>query len=1011
MSKKSDVKNLRNEIFYKLTDKKLNLKKKMNKALYQSLLNRSVSSGSKTTQLNKDLTIINGLIQVPSTFPKITSDGLIEVSLKLPKITKTSAPMLNKVLNLNKIEFKNYYDGFKKLKEIFGQLKSSDELVVVFHKKIDGKIHKKRYLLIDSINDFLKFENSKHTKNTLQGLKSRYDYFYYNFFGTSLGGKGNFYIYSKNLQPKKYYHYLKDGDYNCVLKQIKEYYNDDKEKIKTIDELNEKYFNCGVSFDELRDICKKLLISIKIFNKCGDMIFSHIGNKRKIFEYRLSYLNHVETHKEIFGNLHKKNIIYVDNIKDELDKMTKLKKFVVYKRNSDNKINYFYDTDNIYKSIETKDIDNGNYYINSNFDLEKIKFEEENKLTDNFISSINKEVFDFINLSCHHVFEIFFMENMPNKDLTSNQIISDFDYGIEGGVECYKIEEHTIDLSNYFCYDKNKAYCNYINLDEYKICKFPSTGKYDIYKCNEKLSNDELKYILENKTGFLQIYNIKIENKSIENIKYFLEDYIYPINVLYWAFNNNVSFDVKTVCINNWKQYINMSNSFIENKIYNKLFGCYVVRSDKKYLNIKYDNVDELQDLLFYSNNITRYNNNEITLQFDTTPINKAHISSYIYGYNMITILNKLIKIDFNDLIGIRVDCIIIKKKYDIFTISDDFKDWKIEKKGIKILSEYYNFINQKDIFTNENLLSLSTHKIYSQKVNYIMAGAGFGKTTRFYKKFDNCDDERLHSMVFAFPNNELKFLFESNYNKYTYHCLFNLNVKNPLKRIDYLKNTCNVVLDEATMINSDDYKRLLLESEKTKTNLFFVGDFNLKDKALYQLAPPNGESFINYAIKGYEIYLNKNYRQNGNKFFEYLQSIRGKKNEDIDLSMFKTISIDDMLNQYTNKDTILSSVKDKTINDFFDKINNELYNKMDILKCKYKSNSSTYGKNQSVIINKNEFNESMYDLNFCSTIHLIQGKTLTGNIYINCDRLFCENLLYVALSRAQNLEQIYIIE
>ena len=76
---------------------------------------------------------------------------------------------------------------------------------------------------------------------------------------------GNIYIYPQNLQPKKYVHFLKEGEYNCVLEKIRNHYNDNKEKIKIIDNLNNKYFQKGISFDDLQDVANTLKINIQIY--------------------------------------------------------------------------------------------------------------------------------------------------------------------------------------------------------------------------------------------------------------------------------------------------------------------------------------------------------------------------------------------------------------------------------------------------------------------------------------------------------------------------------------------------------------------------------------------------------------------------------------------------------------------------------------------------------------------------------------------------------------------------
>jgi len=834
------------------------------------------------TQKAQLQTMINQLMGIEQVMTSSLS------AYKLLKVGIDDNKIINKVLSFRAIPFNSFKEGLIQVKRIYSQLKPDDDVVLVCH--VSERV-KKRSLLISSSVDFPKSGISYHHLNNLKGFKSRFDYYYYQAFGHDLNGKGNLYIYPQNLRPKKFMHFLKDGPYNCVLKQIKEYYKDNDKKIKMIDALNNKYYNDGITFEDLDKIATSLRISIKIKNKCGDMIYQNINGHEKIFEYNLIHNNHVEEFKNIFGDMKKKNIVYIDDINDEMEKNKD--KIIIYKRDCNNEINYFFDAETLYKKKELKEIDNGSHYINSTYDLYRNEFENDNNLTENYITDDNKVLFDFVNNSCHHVNEIFFTENnlkqinyMSQLDISISHLDDNItDDEINDIKEISKNEKY-IDLSGYYCYDKNKAYCNYINLKSYNVAQFPACGKFSLYKC-DNLTDDELKHILYNKVGFLQIDNIIYNNISINKINYFINGYIYPINVLLWAYENNIiKYDVKTLCINNFKQKINMSSEFIENKIYNKLFGSYVIKSNKKTLNIKYNNVDELQDLMFYSSKIRRYTDKELFLEFDLACMsNKAHISSYIYGYNMITIMDKLKQINFNDIVGIKVDCIILKKRYDIFNLSTDFKDWKIEKKDIKEIYEHYVFINSKDIFNNKDLYNSSHHKIYYEKINYIMGGAGVGKTSRFYKKFDNTDDERLSSMAFGFPNNNLRCSFEDtgNIKKYTYHTALNICVSNPLNRVNYLKNICDLVIDEATMVSHVDYVKILKEAEKEKINIFFVGDFNLKNKKLYQLEPATDESFIYKAIKGYEIYLTQNYRQNGdNKFLKYLESIRGKNHEEI---------------------------------------------------------------------------------------------------------------------------------
>ena len=62
---------------------------------------------------------------------------------------------------------------------------------------------------------------------------------------------------------------------------------------------------------------------------------------------------------------------------------------------------------------------------------------------------------------------------------------------------------------------------------------------------------------------------------------------------------------------------------------------------------------------------------------------------------------------------------------------------------------------------------------------------------------------------------------------------------------------------------------------------------------------------------------------------------------------------------------------------------------------CRNKDKASKKAGDKRVVITKAS----------CITTHLSQGQTYSGRVFINLNRLFDKNMLYVAISRAQREE------
>ena len=793
-----------------------------------------------------------------------------------------------------------------------------------------------------------------------------------------------------------------------------------------IEKLNEQYLENGVSFDDVKTICNTLKINIKIYNKLNKQIFEHIYNsKNKTVSLVVTENDHVEKFNPEFFDMQKKEIVYVPNIKQAFYEN---KGWKIIQKTGDGEIKYFYDDSFIYKSDTMKDKDLGEYNICNDYDIEQYHFLNNNKLTFNKMYEYpNTELFNFVQNSNHNVFEKWWIENIDDdkkiyqqleKTINKHTIYNKNDEGQI--INKQVVDEHVVkfdnkkklekvDVSSYYCYDANKNYASYKFNKYYEHYKFLATSKMNFYKISGKFDVRKL----VSKVGFIQCDNFKFTNPVIKSLEYFIDGYTYPTPILCWALDNGCSFDCLTIACSEFIQDIELSENAIKSKHYNKLFG--VMQSQQRFKKIfcSYKNDDELKDILHYCNeDIMGYDESCVEYQFEKMNLsNRCHISSFVLAYAFINILEKIKLIDEKDMICIKVDCIITKKDYgSIFNISHELGDFKIEKNEFKTYNNF-DLIPCSDIFDNSTLIDFSDAKLNYKKVNFISGGAGCGKTTRFLNVFEGSADERLSNFCVCFPNNNLKVKFGNSYDidTYTYHSLF-FNLKQNAKQLTYYTS---VVLDEATMISDKDIKIIVEACKLYHINLFIVGDFDYKTKEIFQLNPVKAKSFLDYKFSkkdSYYLHLTKNHRQgNDLKFSEYLQSIRGKKNKDIKLDMFKTISFDDAVNQYTINDLILCPTNEQI------SLFNFSIDTGDSIKIKYTDNFDKdgrfYANNEIEIIEKSKFNKDKMEIANALTCHLCQGLTLSNKIFIVLNNQFEENMLYVCLSRATNADQIVLIK
>ena len=970
--------------------------------------------------------------------------------------------ILNKLLKGNTYLYNNIVlivYGFKRQVIYNKDIIDYDEETGQFQQVGTVEAYRKDHYLTDYTYNFI---YNKHILNhqILQNSKDGYKGTLYKIF-SEITNSGEQYatmqiILEPLTTPEQHQHQFKYGKINCFLNSIKSQLLEGGQRSKCdemkkmyidkIDILNDTYFNCGVGLTDIKKIEKNLKININVVNAIGDYIYKNDDNndKRQIITLKTPYNDHIADYVQNEQNeMANKNKIVVDDIEQHY--LNNLSSFKYFKKNSEHKKVYYYDEHNIYYEafkINNEVVNEDEIYIFDLLSYYKQKFINDNNLLNNVITNKDNLFYDFINSSVHHIDK--YINTDLLKSMFGNQKILKIDNSTDLNIldveqnEFYK----SVNIS-FNSIDNNKCFIGFLNESTpageiYKKLGVPQS-KFNFYKITEQPTPEYKDIILYGPhISFIEVDNICFINDTIKNMKLIKNGYIYTSYFLKYCIDNNIinnTFEWRTIATAQSMQYLKFCSEIIEQKFYNEIIGCMSSNMEHTILNFEVKNNADIKDILYY-NSLNKDENNKILTYNKTVSIytkknikqNRSHIASCILSYALINIIDVVKDVNINNLLYVKCDGISTLKPLNI-ELTPNIGGWKNEDK--KFISVNYNtsFINYKEslIYNDNNIYPLTTHKQLYKSVNFITGAAGCAKTSRFLKKFDNTDDERIFNSLLLVPSNCLLYGLKKNneaLNIATYQsfimAFYQMEDTHRENKKKFVKYT-NIILDESTMINNNEMTKILKICKDNNFNVFIVGDYDIINKKSYQLKPPTNDEFfkcddINDDLikNSYQLHLTKNYRQNGDKhLYNLLNECRDKTNEYIknlllNHKMIKKIDYNDVIINYKNNEQILSSV-----NKFIDKINNDINDtkaENDDIKIMYCNTSKDTAKNESAIIKKKDFNKKSHFLGYSITSHKAQGLTYTDNIYINLKNLFTDNILYVMISRAQRIEQIYII-
>jgi hypothetical protein len=595
-------------------------------------------------------------------------------------------------------------------------------------------------------------------------------------------------------------------------------------------------------------------------------------------------------------------------------------------------------------------------------------------------------------------------------DIDQAELINLYDHSSHCFFNDFKVDNNLYDEL-----DVEKAYFNYSNKQKNEYYHGVPSGSFINLKCEDNFNIDTFNKQLKN--GLIGFYQV-----SIEKINKYFELY----NKIGIKENNIYVFT--SVQINSFKVDIEFKNNMLDKnddgiKFYCKAYGLLNVISDEIKITIKPLLCDVEYFSLIQNDNINMYEYNGLVhiTQKNKNIKTASHIYNYIHSYTKNLIFQQLKEIDINDVFGVKLDSIVIKKEAKINkTLScfhKDFKKCNIEvmlKEKTKI-NDYMKFLGfeevveeqtyYKPLFSSVNEIVnfkssfLPNNEMITSKVIFLSGKGGSGKSHSILNNLKNvCMVSCCWNLTQA-KKEEYETLKPLSINKL-------VGITNDKKTEKVNIKSKYLFFDELTMWNKKD----VLSAIKDYQNkfIFLAGDIDY-DGRFYQCNLDN-EVIKPNEIKNcqYVVYV-KNYR-----FDEQLNNILDglREYEKIE-DQIKYINIhfkDNFKNKedvdFDNKTIGISDIKDT------EELTKHFISQGTEPQYYIKNTNINKGEYKGARLDK-EPDHQNYECKLFKTIHSFQGLDLKRDekIIISVKKYFDNNLFYTAFSRARNLNQIIILK
>jgi len=901
-----------------------------------------------------------------SLYKHILYDSQREKNEATKKILKQKLELLNDTYFNSGVTFRDIPNIEKYLSVKIYVVNKAGQLI--FKSNEDNNINKRQIITlespyIDHISDYM--ENEKKEMNQKQKIM--------------VDDINDHYL--NNISDYKYYKKNSDDNIIYYYDEYKIYYQSFKINNIIVNE-DEIYIYNGLTYHKQKFLNDNNLLNNSINNK-DELFFNFINNSCHHID---KYIN-LDLLKKLYGN----------------QKLIKI-------NNEDNENIFNIDENDTYKQLNLKfhSIDNNKCFIGFlNKETQAGRIYEKLGVPNNKFNfyQINEDptqeykdiIFNGANISFIEVDNICYInETIKNMNLIKNgYIYTSFflKYCIDNNIIKNNFEWRTIATASHF--QKlvfsddiiiNKYYNEIIGTmssnQDYSILNFECKNIADIKDIlyYQTLNNDPNNKILTyNKT--VSIYSKKKVKSNRAHISSCILSYalINIIDVVKDVDINNLLY-VKCDGISTLKKIenIKMSSNFGEWKTENK-----------KYINVSYHTefINHKEPLIYTEYQILPLTiNKQIykSVNFITGAAGTGKTSQFLKSFD------KTDERIYNSVLLVPSNCLLFKLKeqypeMNIYTYQSfimafyQFEDTHRANK--LIFQKFYNILLDESTMINATEMSKILKICKNNNMNLFIIGDYDINEKKSYQLKPPTGDEFFKALTSDNPE-------ILNIKKHSYankkKVIFYGSLVKELKDKTIKKNINNVIENF-----KNDFKYIKTLNNKKNVN---------KDDIIYN---------------GFKLHLTKNHRQHNNiKLTNLLKNCRGKDNEYIksiilNYPLVQKIKYNDVLKMDINGQ-ILSPV-----NRYIDKINNDinnLKNDDDYIKVLYLKTTSENAKNEITTIIKKDFDANKLKLAYAISAHKCQGLTYTDNIYININNLFCDNLLYVMLSRAQRLEQIFLI-
>lgn len=743
---------------------------------------------------------------------------------------------------------------------------------------------------------------------------------------------------------------------------------------------------------------------------CNSSVVIHdlVNGNHKVFnentmnKFRVEFINTRYNHLEL----------KLSNSDDKVEKVDRLK-YTEIKQNSQ----YYVEKNGKLHTINK--IKDGHEKIDEDYEIQKYKTEykiytSEDDIYNNVVNKWKAEN-DFNALS------------MPINNKHYDFLMG-YDYSVFRFMNDIKVnnnEYKELDLKSAYFRAVDKKYNQfYIGVPSGGFISFENDGTFDYNKLDNEL------------VGFFEVKIISNNNDDIHKLFKYGSKHILYSATLNYIINKGVKVYIERGI---YSPSIDMkfNDDFLKEcgykvKIYCKFFGCLMLENKYTTIEIKPDILDEKYLSVINNKDYEIYqDDNKIIMRKEIeNPFTYRHIAYAIHSYTKLKILDQILNIGLNNVEGVKLDSIVVKNNFNFI----ETEEWKIKTAKIEEMFQNHTVINNivvmTDSFTTDFYESkqsdikfsktfLSTGEYLYKRVLFLGGAGGCGKTYSILNNDNIIDFKRLVFSSFCWNliqsvSGKYKNIIPASTPKIT-------GEMNDIE-VDTITRIYNFILaDEATLTDAQQYIKMI--NDKKHCFIFICGDieddgFAFQCRAQNKVIKP---SSINCQYVKYT----KTYRFS-DELNEKIMKIRkimknlhnNKMLSDITRTRILFDYIKNMFNdKFYNKEDIIykdNYIGISCLNDNGEKSRHhtEYFINKDKVKPRYYIKNTVLKAGQLAGRQVEEPTKNTYSTLF-KTIHSFQGLELNHDqkIIILIDNLFDFNLLYTAISRARNSDQLIFID